>query len=1145
LSILINKKVKITAVIIASLLATYSLLGYLVIPWYAKKALSSYAAEKMQRELAIERIQFNPFTFRIQAENIALNEKNHDPIASLTRLDVNIDLNQVFKKTLVISTLQLNEPHLELIIDKTGSLNLSRLIDELSSDSADEDTAPAIDFLFVLTQIKQGSVLVVNHSKEHPIQSSIKDVNLEFSSISTLENEEGEYQVVLDLDRDTRVNLTGSLSLTPLMSSGQFQFADLSVTHIHKWVKDALPVEFLSGNASVSGYYKLFSSQEGDLLFDLDKTDISIKALSVKESVSQVLMSLADLNVGDISYTNTQQTAKVKSISLSGFKASTQTSEPLVELTSLSLSDFSYEIETAALRLTTVDLNKLTLAPRSNTPALVQLDRLSINDVGFNDDFSQVSIGKVELTDNQYLLETDAMGRLILPEFNIANEKTPEGNSDEEISSSDIRIELGELEIMQTSLSTFRNDQPDQHEQLLNLNNIMLVAADIDLGQSNAVVESLTLVDGTANLTLDKAGLINVLQLFATDVSIEKDNTTTTKESDTRFKLEKFTTQGFNVQVVDNSFATSLQHRVHNIDLEALDINNEVNSRVELNLNAVINNQGALSLAGWVSPVSTDAEFDIELSKIDFSYLNPYIENYANVSLISGTFGFKGNVSNSVENNGITIKNAESRLSKLQLQDRSNNTRLIAVDTLDVTGFSLSTTPLNIGVKEIKLSEPYVNVHIDEQQNLNLLKAFKPVGDDPVNSDQETQNPGAMYTLTLDRIDMDKGSMDFADLSMTPKFSVQTHGLTGNVSGLSSVPERYASMHFDGRVNEFGSLSINGELQPFDYRKLSEIDMEFKNISTNSLSPYAAKFAGRKIESGSLSLSLDYKIANNKLDGRNNIVLEKLVLGDKVISPDAMDLPLDMAISLLEDDNGKIDIKLPIKGDLNSPEFEMKTVINKAIGNLFGGIVTAPFKFIGSILGMSGDELKFVHFVPGETDITPPEAEKLMLLSEALLERPALLLVVSGAYDQELDSIALAKKSLLENINKIRNTEQALLNYSEPEVQDAIMELANQQLDKTTRLKLHELASVDETVNDAVISRVYHKSLFNELARIESAKINPGSLKVLATDRAKAIVNFIIDAEKSLVDRVKYMDKVILSKSEGNQINVTLNLDTQ
>lgn len=1127
--------------VMVSLLVAYSILGYLVIPWYAKKALNNYVLEQMQRELLIEEIQFNPFTFRLQAVNIALNEKKHVAIGSLTRLDVNIDFDQIFEKTLVISTLQLSEPRLELIVDEAGSLNLSRLIQDLSGDSNDGGVEPALNFLFVLTQIKRGSVLVVDHSKENSVQSTIKDVNLEFSSISTIANEGGEYQIILDLDRDTKVNLTGSLSLMPLISTGQFQVANLSATNINKWVEDILPVEFLSGSASISGHYKLFSSNAGDALFDLDKSDISIKNLSVKDSVSQVVVSLTDLNLTGISYGNRQKKAKVKLISLSDLNASTQATESLVELASLSLSDFSYDIEAAVLTLATAELNKLSLAPRNNTSAFAELGRVTINDIAVSDNYQHVRIGKAELTDNHYMLETDVTGRLMMPDFKIADAQENEGNSDVDTNSSDRRIELGELKLTQTSLSTFRNNQPDQREQLLNLNNVVLTAADVDLAQSNVVVESLALVDANVNLTLDKAGSINALQLFAADGSIEEESTSIAEKSAVRFKLDKLTTQGFDIQITDNSLTTSLKHRLHNIKLEALNITNETEGRVDLNLNVAINNQGSLSLTGWVAPISTDVEFDVGLSEIDFAYLSPYIENYANVSLVSGALSFKGKVSNSAGNNGVTIKDAEASLSKLQLQDKSNDTRLIAFDAVGIAGFGLSTQPLNLSVKEIKLSEPYVNVHIDEQKNLNLLNVLKPSSSEPTNSGQEVSGTESTYTLVIDRIDMDKGNMDFADLSMTPKFSVQVHGLTGMVSGLNSGPERYTSMQLSGRVNEFGSLSISGELQPFDYRKQSDINMEFKNISTNSLSPYAAKFAGRKIESGSLSLSLDYKVANNQLEGTNSIILEKLVLGDKVSSPDAMDLPLDMAISLLEDDNGKIDIKLPITGDLNNPEFEMKAVINKAIGNLLGGIVTAPFKFIGSIFGMSGDELKFVQFVPGETDITPPEEEKLTILSKALLERPALILIVSGAYNQERDSIAIAKKSLLESISTNSSEGQMLLNYLDPVVQDAITDLADQRLDETIRLKLEELATKDNAVND----KVYYENIFNHLAQVASGDISQTELKGLATDRAKAIAKYIVEAEKTLVDRVRYLDGVVINETEGDLINVKLDLDTQ
>jgi hypothetical protein len=288
-----------------------------------------------------------------------------------------------------------------------------------------------------------------------------------------------------------------------------------------------------------------------------------------------------------------------------------------------------------------------------------------------------------------------------------------------------------------------------------------------------------------------------------------------------------------------------------------------------------------------------------------------------------------------------------------------------------------------------------------------------------------------------------------------------------------------------------------------------------------------------------------HKVADNKLDGSNNIVLESLVLGEKVSSPDAMDLPLDMAISLLEDDNGKIDIQLPIKGDLNNPEFEIEAVIQKAIGNLLGGIVTAPFKFIGSLFGMSGDELKFIQFVPGKSDVTPPEAEKLSTLGKALLDRPALLLIVTGTYDPEQDRNALAKTALLEEISKITEKEQVPLNYSDPGVQKVLSDLAEQRLDDATRLKLQESSATAKTADEAATSKVYFTSLFNALARVVSADINQTELDALALNRAKAIVDYITGIDSSLIERVRSSDEVISDKADIDLVKVTLKLDAR
>jgi hypothetical protein len=172
-------------------------------------------------------------------------------------------------------------------------------------------------------------------------------------------------------------------------------------------------------------------------------------------------------------------------------------------------------------------------------------------------------------------------------------------------------------------------------------------------------------------------------------------------------------------------------------------------------------------------------------------------------------------------------------------------------------------------------------------------------------------------------------------------------------------------------VDAYGTVKINGELNSADPKAFTDIGVVFRNLEMSSLTPYSGKFAGRKIDSGKLSMDLKYKVAQRQLVGDNQIIVERLVLGEKVESPEAMDLPLDLAIALLEDSNGVIDLGLPVKGDLDSPEFSFGAVVWKAFVNLLTKIVTSPFRALGAILpGGEGEEsFDSVAFEPGRPDV--------------------------------------------------------------------------------------------------------------------------------------------------------------------------------
>jgi hypothetical protein len=219
-------------------------------------------------------------------------------------------------------------------------------------------------------------------------------------------------------------------------------------------------------------------------------------------------------------------------------------------------------------------------------------------------------------------------------------------------------------------------------------------------------------------------------------------------------------------------------------------------------------------------------------------------------------------------------------------------------------------------------------------------------------------------------------------------------------------------VELDGKVDDYGSARVRGSIQPFRATEFTDLKLTFRNLEMTNLTPYSGKFAGRRIDSGKLSVDLEYKINDRQLAGENKFVINKLKLGERVDSPDAMKLPLDLAIALLQDSNGVIDLDLPISGSLDDPQFSYGKIIWKAIVNVLTKLVTAPFRALGKLLGISSEKLESVDFDPGSSTLLPPEQEKLKLVTEALGKRPALTLTLVPGYDPEADRRALQELAM-------------------------------------------------------------------------------------------------------------------------------------
>ena len=250
-------------------------------------------------------------------------------------------------------------------------------------------------------------------------------------------------------------------------------------------------------------------------------------------------------------------------------------------------------------------------------------------------------------------------------------------------------------------------------------------------------------------------------------------------------------------------------------------------------------------------------------------------------------------------------------------------------------------------------------------------------------------------------------------------------GMKGSIGAIHSDEAVSAQINLNGKIDDEAPVAISGSLNPLFSPMLLDIKMSANGVNLPRLTAYALKYAGYPIVEGQLSLDVAYHIKDNQLSADNTLTLDQLTFGDWVDGPDATHLPVPFLISLLTDSDGKINLNLPISGTLNDPQFSLGGLIMREFLSLIGKVVTSPFALLTHALGGSGgEELAYIEFDPGSARLSEPAKAKLDTLANALAQRPALKLDMTGRADLKADGEGLKTHMLASQIKQTENLQQ-------------------------------------------------------------------------------------------------------------------------
>jgi hypothetical protein len=384
--------------------------------------------------------------------------------------------------------------------------------------------------------------------------------------------------------------------------------------------------------------------------------------------------------------------------------------------------------------------------------------------------------------------------------------------------------------------------------------------------------------------------------------------------------------------------------------------------------------------------------------------------------------------------------------------------------------------------------------------------------------------------IRIDTIMLQGGTINFTDDSIKPRFSSNIFELAGRVAGLSSKKDTAGEVKLKGTYDRYAPLEITGKINPFKDNLFVDLKADFKDMDLTSVSPYAGRYAGYTIEKGKLSFQLEYLVEKNKLNAKNNVFLDQFTFGDKVESAEATKLPVRLAVSLLKDRKGEIRLDIPVSGELSDPKFSIGGLILKVIVNLLAKAATSPFALLGAVFG-GGDQLGYAEFDYGSAALTEASIKKLDILEKALSERPALEMDIEGHADPSKDLEGLKQNLMLKRVKAQKIRDLAKTDDSTSSLESIVVTPGEypEYLKRAYKAeKFPKPRNIIGMAKDLPVPEM-------EKLMLTNMKVGDDDLKALATERARAVRDYLLQSKQVEPERIFMIETKTLEgeKTEG------------
>lgn len=942
-----------------------------------------------------------------------------------------------------------------------------------------DDLAPA-ELMLDSLSASNGKLTIIDHSQSPAFTHTFRQLSLAGNRLGNGYRQPAEVTLEMQSDKIGHLQLDLKADLDKLTALAGFRAEEIQLTRFAPYYEEALPVTLERGVLSLSAALEVdlqqphLRLQHGEVklrnlallnpatderfidLGNLDLVDIAIDALAAEATIANLLIADADLSASRLSSGQIslmlpfkQQPAEVsRSASTTPASSANTIQRPLpyqVTLEKLGVTNTRLKLTDEAVQPAfQTELQDITITGANLTTAAGQQARLQIG-------FTTQAAEAVHLAADLQLYPIHATGTLTvadlaLPRYapylqNLTTAQLASGTLGIEASytyagldHASTGIREGRLVLRDLNLLGPAADEP-----LLQFNGLELANISATPANRHLAIGNIRLLDTTLHLRRRATGELNLQQLLVATPQTENsssDDTSAVPSSPTPPAAPWLLDVG-RVQVSDTQLAWHDDSTAHSTTIPISDIQLDLQNAVigpdappaQLDLQLSIAD-GTVALRGPIHLTPLQTELRLDVRQVNGSILQPYVQQVAMATVANAIAGTQGTLTIHTGDQLDLTYQGDAAIADLQLRSADSQDELITWRELDLQRINFALSPLKLHLAAVHLHDPKVHAILREDGVINFAKLMRqddaspPEAAEPPPANSRTataSSPAPAPQIAIAEVHVHNGNFRFLDQSVSPPFQATLDEFQGTITGLSSATGEVAGVQMLGNAFGQAPFRLRGQLNPLGDQPYADLNIELQTAGLSPFDPYTSKYIGYRIQKGQLSLQLDIKLQEQLLNIENQVLLDQFELGESVPSDQAIQAPVKLAISILRDRDGKINLNVPVRGRMDDPEFKIKNTVIQAIVSLISKAALSPFKVLGNVIN-TGKDLQVIDFEPGATH--PPNGDdKLQLLADALSQRPALKMDIRGEVNPQADREALRQQALQDRLRRAKFTQ--------------------------------------------------------------------------------------------------------------------------